>query len=177
MKLSWLQEVREAVQSINLPARHFAGDGTVDIGVTDVVISRDEIENYLNNIGIFERGVVHVPKVTITKDDAISGAVFFALHVFVEWKRLITNITRDDLLKAEATGSIGKEVEIPSPQWNQLVEYATKLANLAVGKSTRHGASWWRFSTVAHDRRGFPVSVNIDVLKEPWTPFPSEKGP
>ncbi|MCD6422232.1 hypothetical protein J7L13_02710, partial [bacterium] len=133
MKLSWLQEVREAVQSINLPARRFAGDGIADIGIADVVISRDEIENYLNDIGVFEQGVVHAPKATITKDVAISGAVLYSLWTLTSWG-LITNITRNDLWRAETTGSIGRRVELPSELWNQLVEYATKLANLVVGE-------------------------------------------
>ncbi|RKY62976.1 MAG: hypothetical protein DRP95_00105 [Candidatus Latescibacterota bacterium] len=169
MRLSWLQEVKEAVQSINLPTRHFAGDGTVDVGATDA-ITREEVASYLNNMGIFEQAFVPVRRM-ITKDDAISGAVFYSLHFLVSWGR-ITNITRDDLYRAELTGSIGRRVELPSKLWNQLVDYATKLANLAVDRSTKHGSDWWRYSIVEHDARGYPKSLKVDALTSPWIPHP-----
>jgi|GEM_PF-6468787 len=169
MKLSWLQEVKEAVQSINLPARHFAGDGTVDVGATDA-ITREEVASYLNSMGIFEQAAAPVGRV-ITRDAAISGAVLYSLWMLTSWG-LITSITRNDLWRAETTGNIGRRVELSSELWNQLVEYATKLANLVVDKRSIHGSDWWRFSTVTHDRRGFPVSVKVDALRTPWAPYP-----
>ena len=39
MRLSWLQEVKEAVQSINLPARRFAGDGELALPLEDYTTS------------------------------------------------------------------------------------------------------------------------------------------
>ena len=161
--LRWLEDVEYSIKATKLPGRSGFGNGQPPI-------TREEVEGYLNNIGIYK---TVAPVVEISRSMAIQGAVLYTLAFLGSIRAFGARapiVTTAEIHDIETRGKLPGRRELPSETWNLIVDFATGLANLALGEKSKYGYDWWRYANVKLNDEGFPVGLEMDRFKTPSFP-------